>query len=533
MIGDGDNDDAPLLSPSARAPPSTNASGYIDDEVDLDDDLDDEPLVTPTKSGTPRRKASRKEKAGSGANKLPPVSVRDYTLRGGGDVTREYIVGRFMHRMPEIAEASGARMYREGEGRMSGRKMAMSADRKQKNYYNSFIGKRRLERNAKAGLNVIPDRVRKGWELEVLWDRDGKRGVVDGGGSLQKQFYKGEFEGRNMSRYAVFVMNREDRTVDVLPIGHLAWYGFRLHNTSMRQRPLESTEDVEKKMVQSWKKGVKKLNRLHNTYDQAQEKVELQLGGVSVPKKEEGVAAVGLHRNEERDDEEEKEENEGMDFDENFDDDDVAQVDPDLTTKAERTQGTLRNGTNEMKKFREMIKDEPIASSSSSRPGSPTSDSDEEYAGARRSLSPPPKRLRSPGAADGQPPAKRIKRESSTGAVAGAAAAASTPSGSIPQAQVASGPVPLSAYSHLLPQGNENPTREHIINILTFIQDMGRNISLKEIVRAFGYKTKSKRQMLQKILKEVAYTKPAGPREAKEFHVFLRNGFVRKAKIGV
>lgn len=485
--------------------------GYVDDDIDLDDDdADDEPL-TATAGRAYERNASRGVKRA--VPETPVAKESDFLLRAGAKPGREYLLARFLTGKPHLDNPGYVRMYRDKEGTVNGRAAGIAADKKQQNYYNSYVGKRRLARYQNQGLSTIPDRARKGWTLEVT-----KSGVqpskpppppLDRSGAPsyppEADVYVGTFDGNSGSSYAVMVMNEDNRTVDVIPVGRHSWFSFR----AVRRGGAANSEQAEAMMAKLQKKGDTRMNRWQAKYEDAQERIENALGGYSRFDEKRNTAVIGLRRKVNAKIEAENERGgEGLDFEEEFDNDDVAQIDKDDVEK-DTDRREVRDVKRNAELLRKLIKDEP----NMSRPSSPRSESDEDAPdGSGTERSKPPSRSPSPsrpgsgsraqsptrnrkalpnGPSRATPPIPRSTSPSNAGSRAGT-----------PQRQ---------EFAHLLPAPGTLPTATHVVAVLKALLRQKGVVNLKELLPFFERNTVQQKRNLTQVIKEVGQLREETP----------------------
>lgn len=455
--------------------------GYVDDDIDVDDE-----------DGAVEVEVKAEEKG---------KDPRDYVLRAVGGMGREYVVARFLTRRPDLDAAGGMRLFRDGEGTERGRKEGIERDRKQHLYYNSFSGRRRQERYKTQGLVSIPDRFRKGWTMEVMpsGHKPLKGPNPPEGEEVETDMdvYKGSMDGKTPSSYAIMVLNEDNRTVDVIPVGSYSWFSFR---PERKRVSANVAEDAEARMAKRLKKDENRLNRFQAKYEGAQERIEQNLGGFAREDvAHEKVATIGIRRRvkPEQQDGEDEEGREGLDFDQEFDNDDVAQIDRDdveKTTDSRDLGDAKRNAIEFRKMIKDEIKDEPVQS----RPGSPGSESDEDPQEQSRSASPSPSR---PPTGSRSPSPPRSQR------------GANVPGGSAPPSRM---PTPMMAstssrtgtpqrqdLAHLLPPSGTLPTARHVTAVLSSLLKQRKNVLLKDALQFFERNTAQQKKNLIDIMRKV------------------------------
>lgn len=535
--------------------------GYVDDDIDIDDDDDDEPLVSAATradlAASPMRANKRRDRADSSAS-LPDTKRRkkeaphpdDFLLRaaGTGDL-RDYIVAKFVTRAPDLEGDPQVRLYRDTEPTVQTRKEGIEADRKQKIYFKSFSGRSRLERYSKQGLVSIPDRYLHGWTMEVtpkhvLEERERKEEAAkhsstagvggantnaspnpnekDGGGNENQELeqdvdvFAGTFDGKATSSYAIMVLSEGSKTVDVVPIDDYAWFSFRAN----RAQGGPAGESVEALMAKAMRKGQERISKFQNKYEEAQNVREQNLGDNSRIKASKEFASFGIQRSRNSRNVNDEGVKEEFDFEQEFDNDDVATVDKETIAKTEnRVLDVEQNARN----FRKLIKDEPITP----RPASPGSESEEDPAQGKSSN--PPSRSPSPSRAV-SPSRSRSRSSQPTppGASRHGPSRGTTPSLATP---MAASPSPTRSpkgntpqrpdLSHLLPPPGTLPTRQHVISVLNVLLRDCQRIPLKEVLRYFNYKTKEQKSNLIGILRDVAHV-VKDPEKPKTFFISRR-----------
>lgn len=526
--------------------------GYVDDDLDLDDDDDDEPLlVSSSRSGglsSPSLGKGQKRRAKpslSGPSpelkkrkkETPSAHPDDYLLRraGTGEL-RDYVVAKFLTRVPDFSNDPHVRLFRHTENTVRGREKAIEAHRKQQIYYNSFSGQRRLERYEKQGIVTIPDRYRKGWTLEVtpqhvLEERkrlaealklsgkemptaangvsnsaSGANGLKSRNGDDEEKpphdpdvdLFDGKFDGKSTSRYAIMVMAEGSKAVDVIPIDDYSWCSFRANRSCGR----DTTEKTEAQMRKIATKGQNRLAKFSTKLESAQFAREQGMGDNSRIRDSSEYADVGIKRGAAKR-EDDVENGEELDFEQEFDNDDVAQMDKESVKK---TENRVVDAEQNAKDFRKLIKDEPITS----RPSSPASESDDDPTQGKnsrpvsRSPSPsrPPSALRSPSRSHKSTPAVGSRQPTPMGT----SPYGFTPLGVSPSPGRSPGgntPQKLD-LSHLLPPSGTLPSSNHIKAVLSVLLKTRERIMFKEFLQYFETKTKEQKSNLTRLMKAVA-----------------------------
>lgn len=500
-------------------------AGYIDDDIDLDDD-DDEPLTNSVRplnaaaaSQAPAKKpritpaASSASAADAAARADEQPQAGDFLLRPGAQADRDLILARFLNDMPELETAERIRFYREREGTEKGREAGLKHKRKQDAYYNSYSGKRRLERYALQGLRTVPDRVRKSWMLEV--SKEGTtpstppppvlRGEVQTY-APEADIFKGVFDGQVPSSYALMVMQADGRHVDVVPVGPHAWYTFR----NARPGGASNADEATNRMKKVMKKGENRLGHFTEKYEEAQERREGLQGGISRFEEKRGVVTLGIRRKVNSKIEAEKASGgEFMDFEQEFDNDDVAQVDRDeVEKKSERRE--FRDPKKVQDNIQKLIKDEAITDA----PKSPVSDSeDDDEKGPSRSPSPPRpnpgSRSISPARqlSGARPPAGRASATPG----AATASAARPPSALRSQPASRAGTPQLLEFKDILPAPGVLPNEGQVVAVIKRLCQQKGSLKLKDLLPYFDRNTKEQKANLMKIVKHVGQLREDPP----------------------
>lgn len=519
--------------------------GYVDDDIDVDDDDDDEPLVSaatrPDLAASPSIRPNKRRDRADSSSSLPDSKRRkkeaphpdDFLLRASGTgALRDYIVAKFVTRAPDLEDDPHVRMYRNSEPTLQTRKEGIEADRKQRIYYKSFSGRRRLERYDKQGIVSIPDRYRNGWTMEVtpkhihdekLRKEEAARQAsaagmgganantsahpsdkADGDNGNQEQdqdvdVFAGTFDGKATSSYAIMVLSEGSKTVDVMPIDDYSWFSFRAN----RAQGAGGGESVEALMAKASRKGQDRITKFQVKYEEAQNVREQNMGDNTRIKASKEFASFGIQRSRKSRNVNDDGVKEEFDFEQEFDNDDVAQEDKETVPK---TENRVLDVEQNARDFRKLIKDEPITS----RPASPGSESDEEPAQGKRSASPSrspsPSRAVSPSSA-----ANRSAQPTPPGASRQGPSRGTTPSLATPMAASPSpsrspkGNTPQRLdLSNLLPPPGTLPNRQHVISVLNVLLRDRQRIPLKELLRYFVHKTKEQKSNLTGILRQVA-----------------------------
>lgn len=480
----------------------------------------------------------------------PAAHPNDFLLRasGSGDL-RDYVVAKFVTRVPEFADGAAVRLYRNTEATADGRKNGIEANRKQQLYYKSFSGRQRLARYAKQGIVTIPDRYRKGWTMEITDpekqaqnpplssfgglpvpgavgsgagdptsrdiqpDGDENAAVATDGIDPNADVFAGTFDGKSTSRYAIMILEEGSKMIDVMPIDEYAWFSFRTN----RAQGGDTAEELEHRVGKAAKKGQNRMNRFQVKYEEAQGIREQNMGDNTRIKNSKEFAGFGIRRGKAKAEPEEGG-GEEMDFDQEFDNDDVAQVDKETVEKTEPR--VLGDAEQNAKDFRKMIKDEPI---SNSRPASPGSESDEEATQRRSptsaSRSPSPSRevgsSRSPNRSTKSTPPTTSRQPTPMGA-------SPATFGVSPSPRSPRGNTSKQDLSHLLPPPGVLPTARHATAVLTVLLKDQNRIPLKEVLHYFERKTKEQKANLQRVLRQVAAV-TSDPSNPKNYFVALKS----------
>jgi hypothetical protein len=513
-------------------------SGYVDDDLDLDDDDEvlDAPAVAPSSQETPT------------ASSLPPPDPRDYTLHVAGEAERALVVARFLTGCPDLSPPTRMRMVRDGEEGPDGRREALEKEGKQWQYYRSHVGRERRAIREKQGFTEIPDRDRKKWHLQIVNEDDVRPGAAastggarEEGGEEASYFernpgctrqFEGSFEGKSSSRYGVLVVDERTRSASIVPVGPYAWFSFRQKRGRRVGAPKaeQSTEGAEKKIRKKAEAGARKLAKYQAKGELAQEAAELGQGSLAGVRAKRENAMVGIHRGRARRAEDGESGREGLDFDEEFANDDVAQVERE---EEDEKAPAVERGADYLKKFRQMIKDEDAAVGAvGSRPTSPGGESDDGDDGGGRgaglgagsSLPTSPNRRSRPSSPEGHglPPKGPGAAAAAAAAAAGAGATAAARGGGGTSSRPASerltpgiaspgpGSVPgtplREAYAHLLPPPGVLPEDKHVTEVLrAMIAARAPDpVPLKEFTHVFDRSTQAHKKNLMAILKRVA-----------------------------
>lgn len=552
---------------------------------------------------------------------------KDYKLSVASKDERDFIVARFLTPLPDLSPPCRMRALREKEESLEARKDAIKADRKQHMYYKSHLGKKRTEVRLKQGYTEIPDRDRKRWTVDVYDPQEansadgkatqhsglkangvdsagitqtssstsrpsfasgsnGSRVEIDSstpqsssGGPLSEQKstvfdtnisdtrqYVGSFEGKSSSQYAMLVIDDRTRTAKLTPVGPYSWFSFRQKRgrRPVRAQTIEGAERALKKRADA---GMGKISKYHENAGEAQAKAEFGLGSMTAVRAKRENAKIGIFRGQETKIKKgESVQGEGLDFEEEFDNDDVAQVDKEEEEDPEESRVVDGDSEANAKKFRKMIKDEDTKSAS--RPQTPGSDSEEDYelsqlgadqhspaqnagtdapqgqspTSSRGSHTKSPRNGGSPSRATNTaghalPPRAPGSRTSGpqvstssgvvvTGASAGlrpASTRVSTPMISSPSSSSNPGTPLRQEYAHLLPPPGQLPTAKHVTDVLSaMLQTRGQPIPLKEFTRIFERDTPEQKQNLASIMKQVAQL-TVQEQGSRVFYVSLRS----------
>jgi hypothetical protein len=592
-------------------------SGYVDDELDMDDDLDgDGDLVgtAPRTAEAPQAqfdsnaskslssdRADTRRRTGNAAVRFNAPDPRDYALRAVGDEARQVVVARFLTPCPDLSPPTRMRAVRDDECNPEERREAIKAEARQIAYENSHIGKSRREKRNKQGYIDIPERDRKRWTVDIYTPgENGQNGasrthvsstedcfgnaaattaatsgalasasVFDTECTETRQFV-GTFEGKSSSRYAILLVDERARTADIVPVPPSAWYSMRQKRGRRPLKQYANSDDAERAMKRKASAGNDKLAKFQEKAEEAQEKTEIGLGSMSSVHAKMEPSTVGNtrrpapRRSRGNDGDGDAE---GLDFDEEFDNDDVAQVDKEEADKEDEA-GDVRVE----KKFRKLIKDEETPAA---RPGSPASASDsdededanslealtgmlrkaeadkgtEQTNSVRRRTSPfsgsgsrpqsPAQSVtskRSPTHAStgpGLPPKPPSSRPSAQGTVLPQTYTARpgsfrmpTPGTASPSTSSAPGTPLRQEYVHLLPPPGTLPQIKHVVDVLSLMLRHRQNqpVPLKEFTRAFERVSVEQKTNLASIMKQVAQLSELQP-GSKVYFVSLKPSF--------
>lgn len=495
--------------------PIGGGGGYVDDDIDIDDDDDDLVPLSARAGPSTDTPAAKKMRSGRGGalpkRDSPPVNAEyaardtDLLLRPGSKRGRELILARFLGDMPELATAARVRLYRAREGTIDGRTRGLKSHHDQQAYYNSYVGRQRLDRYARTGHHAVPDRARKGWTLEVT-----KEGRTPSEPPLppmrgqqptyppEAEIFSGAFDGAHTaSRYALMVMGADGRFVDVVPVGDHAWYSFR----SLRAGGATTAEEATALMGKISKRGEKRIAKLELRTEAALERRENMMGGYSRFEGKQNVAPVGLRRkvNAKREEENQRA-GESFDFEEDFDNDDVLQVDREDAVKEQRSRQPPRDHKKEAELFRKLIKDEtrlekPAASLSQS-------DSEEDEGTKSPSRSPSPSRplsqSRAMSPSSQLPPTGPRPLSAAAGSASRNGAAARAP-----RAPSRASTPQQSEVAHLMPPKGTLPKAQHMTAVLRALTvDRGRRrMKLRDFLGLFERTQQNQKDNIAGLLK--------------------------------
>ncbi len=363
--------------------------GYIDDDIEIDDDLDEDLGGTSSAAGSSQslRKPKRAPVSAKPPKKPADTSAphpKDLLLRPGSKPNRDILLARFNpSKIPELRQASKVRMYRQYEGTVRARERGLKRDAAEVRRSESYVGQKRQQRARESGSQVIMDKDKKSWVLEVT-----PQDVVpatppreDGKHPEGAVVYKSKYDGVPPGAYfAVMVAHRDGKHVDVVPIGQYAWHTFRKVSTDLKvvESGLEKAEATMKKIA---KRCDTKMGKMENKVEALAEIRESLQGGFNRFEEKRGLANYGLRRKVNKEVEADKAKSSaGLDYEQEFDNDDVAQVDrEDEPEKAEKAK-SRKQIKKEQAELTRVLKDEdvPVASAKSD------SDEDEsEEEGAR------------------------------------------------------------------------------------------------------------------------------------------------------
>lgn len=335
--------------------------GYVDDDIELDDEMEDEDLggsggvASASTSGVTNPNASgpvaimRKPKRPQAPKvKKPPVDTsapqpKDMLLRPGGKANRSLLLARFQCEPPDLKEASKVRLYRQYEGTERGRERGLKRDAAEVRRSETYVGQKRQQRARETGTQLILERDKKNWILEVTPGdvmpstpprEEGKyaEGTVA---------YKSKYEGVSSSaHYALMVAHRDGKHVDVVPIGEYSWHSFRRATANLESG--KETDRAEAKMKTLKKRNNAKMEKIEMKFEAAAERREGLQGGFSRFEEKRGLQNYGLRRKVNPKIEADKAKTEiGMDYEQEFDNDDVDQIDKE--DKTDKTQERVRS----------------------------------------------------------------------------------------------------------------------------------------------------------------------------------------------
>lgn len=518
--------------------------GYVDDDIDIDDDDDDdEPLLRSSRTSAPPtpkllKKRVRTPTAADGpqAKKLKESDehANDYYIKAAGNIAdREFVIAKFMDRAPDLAESPNVRMFREGEETVKTRAIGLEADKKQKQGYTTFTGSRKLERYRNLGIINVSDRAKKGWAIEVAPQnvadqlaqkkkaRMQKKAATMSQGKVDEEpqspepvdeqelltkvdTFNGVFEGRNTrTSYAFMVMQKGSKTVEVYPVDDTAWFTFR----AKRNLPpaLRASANEIKPKKQS--KLEARLQKYQERYEVNRAWREHDMGDdTRLQKHSDGVSSFGLRRKARAGPDDEGGQAEALDFDEEFDDDDVAQVDKEMIQKPAKYIHDQEKRRYDLKR---MLKDEPMTA----QPASPRSD-DEDALRSPRSRSPSPSSSRPPSGPRISPKSKKSPQSVSPNESASRPTSSRNVSPSPNRSSRGSTPK-RKDLSHLLPAPGVLPTEDHVRNVLLALVEGKKRITLNKVCSYFEIDTPQKKANLSDHLKQLAnFTKdPNNPRK--------------------
>lgn len=525
--------------------PIYSAGGYVDDDLDLDDEEDEDiPLVSRPKPTRPKPPSHPSRPPILPPTPLPPPLATDYQLRAAGtSARRDYVIAKFIDRPPRFQDGKDVRLYRVGEDTRDGRRAALEAEEKMHRYYSTYTGRRKLARYQKSGTDYVPERNRKAMKVVLSTDAVAKRlhvlrrerianeklrlreeealresaGMLAAGLEREKNdklrkeereresemndqvdSFSGVFDGKiRNSRYALMVMQSNSRIVDVIPVGQYSLFSFRADKLRLPDEDKKAKKDD-------------RMARFQNRFSVAQLSREMQAHDNTGLRNVEGYSEIGIRRNNAKPEVEVK--GEDMDFEQDFADDDLAQVDREFVQKpAAKVIDRVKNEKNLLK----LIRDEPEVASP---PGSPRSDSDEEannqgdsskQPSPNSSPSRPNSRQHSPMTMAAQTPNTRI-----------------TPRGTSPRRS--RGNTPRPDIAHLLPPVGVMPTPPQVSSILQVLLAGRQKMLFKEVIRHFDVGTKEKKKHLMDLLKVVAVVTSVdvevdGKKKGKRYYIHCRS----------
>lgn len=526
------------------------AGGYVDDDIDLDDDEDeDEPILKSVNSLAPSTPRLTKKRArpipSSGAPHALPVPQakrvkesdphpNDFLLKAAGNLgIREYIIAKFMDRAPDLSEPPNMRLVREGEETAKTRKIGLEADKRQRRAYKTFTGSRKLERYRNLGITTVPDRAKKGWIMEVAPQEVAdqllsKRKVrqmkkaskpvpakneeeTDVPETMEEQEllakvdrFDGIFEGRNTrTRYAFMVMEKGSKTIEVYPVDDTSWFTFR----AKRRLPPNVVTPSQEQKPNKKNKTEARLQKYQNRYEMSRAWREHSMGdGSRLQKHSDAVANFGLRRSAFTPQADDGDGGEALDFDEEFADDDVAQIDKEMIRKPVKH---IHDNEKRRHDLKRMLKDEPIPSP----PTSPRSD-EEDISLSPRSQSPAPSASRPPSGAKLSPRNRQKSPSTSPGQPSSRPTSSRNVSPSPNRGSRGNTPK-RKDLSHLVPPPGVLPSEDQVRGVLLALVEGKRRVTLNKVCSYFEIDTSEKKVNLRVHLKQIAtFSKdPSNPKK--------------------
>ncbi|CAN8072682.1 unnamed protein product [Agarophyton chilense] len=519
-----------------------NGGGYVDDDIEIDDDEDDDdPILKIGKASAPSTPKVVKKRIRAPTATEAPQAKRlkgsdahhnDYFLKAAGNkADREFVIAKFMDRAPDLSSLPNMRVFRDGEGTVKSRKAGLDADKKQIESYNSFTGSRKVERYRNLGIINVRDRAKKGWTMEVaprdvadqLAEKKRSRMLKKASRAAQEKndeepdspepvdeqellakvdTFNGVFEGRNTrTSYAFLVMQKGSRTVEVYPVDDTSWFTFRAkRNLPPSVRNIVNEPKPKKDKLEA------RLQKYQDRYEINRAWREHDMGDDSrLQKHTDGIASFGIKRK--KASSADDGDAEALDFDQVFDDDDVAQVDLELVEKPEKYIHVDAKRRHDLEK---MLKDDPMLSP----PKSPVSD-DEDASKSQGTRSPSPTSSRPPSGPRTSPKSRNIPQSKLSQNETSPRPTSSLRISPSPNRSSRGNTPKRIDLSHLLPPPGVLPTEEHVRSVLLALIEGKRRITLKKVCSYFEIDKPDKKTNLSDHLKRVAnFTKdPNNPRK--------------------
>lgn len=553
---DDDDDDEPLVTahrvtkPAAQGAPSSSRPPHAPTPRSKKRGR------VPTGPAAPASKSEARPAQRKRVEKPEDPRPTDYKLRAAGlNGAREFLVAHFRSGVPSFTDSDGdsihLRLHRSGEHTVTERAEALKEDKKEVTHMNSYTGQRREARKMKQGRITIRRRMQKEWKLEVAPKEVSEKLVEDRQQRIEKRLkrgdepgsadkpdtdttdakaeegegendeptanelsklltsYTGHFDGRTSSRYAIMVMNAADRTVDVIPVEEYSMFSFRADQVPTL-KTAEEVESLSRKM-RTKRENSSRMSHLNERYASVQVKRELAMGDNSRLMANPEVYNAGIKRGKSNANDRDGG-GEGMDFDLEFDNDDVLQVDRELIPKQQKV--LVRDEEAAARAFRQMIKDEPAPEKEMQRAEQSDSEEDSPSQQGDGNKSDP----ESPSSQSQQPSRQPSPRENATVSVPTKTPTPSgvdslratplmrTPSNASPSTTTPRGSTPqMLDVSHLLPPAGTPPSEEHVVAVLTALtKDRGLpHMPFKEFMRYFDLKGDRKAHIMG-ILKRIA-----------------------------